>query len=105
MRIKSIIGDQRVTGARALDAIRREGICVLPGLLNGRDIEAIAAEGHRLADQRPAFARCKPEHRSAGESFSVNLVPSRLTKHDGWSAVPMYQRVKSLPVVLEAANG
>jgi hypothetical protein len=94
-----------VDGARVLEAVKREGICVLPGFLDAREIEAIAAEGHRLADQRPAFARCKPEDRIAGESFTVNLVPSRLTRYDGWSAVPTYQRLKSLPIVKDTANG
>ncbi len=89
---------------KVLEAVRREGICVLPEFLPSGEIEAIAAEGRSLLADMPPFVR-RHEDPGADGSFLLNLIPVRLTRNAGWDRVPSVERIKSLPVVRETADG
>jgi len=85
-------------------AVEREGIYVLPEFLPTSDIAAIADEGRRLAEHRPPFTRAIGETGSSTRSFFINVVPARVQRENGWSWVPSYDRVRSMPLVKDIAD-
>jgi len=90
--------------AKVLDAVRSEGICVLPEFLPPDEIAAIAAEGRNLLADLPPYIR-RHEDPGAEGSFLLNLIPIRLTRNNAWGRVPSFDRIKALPVVRHAADG
>jgi hypothetical protein len=84
--------------------LEREGIYVLPEFLPTSEVTAIAEEGHRLATERPPFARFIGVQDPSERSFFVNVVPGRVQRENGWNHIPSYDRVRSMPLVKQIAD-